>query len=109
MTKNQRFLRKAGLCLCLLPALWMSGCAISKPAGGYRTYRLIVTVLPGSDPLVLPAECGQITPNSATDLATKPRRFTFKIRLSNADQLADLRSRLNAAGVVVEEMSPALN
>jgi hypothetical protein len=104
MTKNQRFLRKAGLCLCLLCGLVTMGCSVLKPDGSLRTYRLTVTVFPGSDPLTLPAGCREaIGPSIGADVS-KPRHLTFKIRLATEEQLADLYVKLAASGVIVEEM-----
>jgi len=104
MTKNQRFLRKAGLCFCLLCGLGTAGCSVLKPDGSLRTYRLTLTVFSGSDPLMLPAECREAIGTSIGIGVARPRHLTFKVRLATEEQLEDLYARLAASGMIVEEM-----
>jgi hypothetical protein len=109
MKKSQRFLRKAGLCLCFLCGLVTMGCSVLKPNGSLRTYRLTVTVFPGSDPLALPAGCREAIGPSIGTGVSKPRHLTFKIRLATEEQLEELYAKLAASGVIVEEMVRVYN
>jgi hypothetical protein len=110
MRKNQDFLRKVRLCLCLLIGIWACSCTIlrrdNNDLESSKNYLLTVFLPPGFPESELLSELGDTVwqpgyPALIPDVfdINKPVQFAIQVRLRDEAQLKLIQNRLMNAGL----------
>jgi len=87
----------------------ISGCAVSKSAGGgniSRLYRFNLILLPGYDQTVFASVNSNDIGAELFNIQQQPRHVAIVLRLANEYEMQQLRNARLGTGIVVESVTP---